>query len=205
MSEADNNLPDNRFWRFSVDFYRREGVEQALLFLQQRYGFNVNVILYFFWLAMLGQGGLAQGKLLTILERVVNWHNKVVLPLRRVRDTLKKKVQNQAVEALRKEILQEELHAEQIEQMMLYEAQWTVGERKRTPAKKAADICRSMTSYCYLLHVKADDSLGHTLNRLMKALLPELDEQDIAKISSQRLHNHPKMSKVVGTQLWLDL
>lgn len=88
---------------------------------------------------------------------------------------------------------------------MLYEAQWDVAMRKRTSVKKVADICRSMTSYCYILRVKADTGLGDALNHLIKALLPEMDKLDIAKIASQRLHNHPKMSKVVGTQLWLDL
>lgn len=202
---TQTQFKSNVFWDFSIAFYRQEGAEAALLLLQKTFGFNVNVVLFCFWYAMAGQGGLSQKRVRHILTLVAPWHNKVVLPLRRLRDTLKAQAQEAEDDALRKSILLEELRAEQVEQMMIYDDLWIDTPRIKSPAQKVADICRSLASYCYLLRVKADDELVCAVNELLGLLLPQLDAQAIAEISSERLHNHPKMSKVVGTQLWLDL
>src|SRR5579875_349811 len=53
MSEAG---AAEAFWRFSLDFYRLPGVEQALLTLQDRAGHDVNLILYALWLGWSGRG-----------------------------------------------------------------------------------------------------------------------------------------------------
>lgn len=196
----------NRFWDFSVAYYQQPGVAEQLLFLQRQYGFNVNLILYFFWQAMLGEGGLSQKKVHKLIVIVAPWHNKVVLPLRRLRDTLKKQSANEPNYAeLKKELGQEELRAERFEQLILYQQVWIDRGRARSSTQKISDICRSVSSYCYLMRVKADEQLVQAVNALLHVLLPKSSPDKIAKISSERLHNHPNMSKVVGTQLWLDL
>lgn len=192
-------LPDNPFWDFSIQFYRQKEAEAALLQLQREYGFNVNVILYFLWYASIGQGGLSQKKVRELLTEIAPWHNKVVLPLRRLRV----KLTNQ--HELYREILGEELNAEQVEQTLMYERIWFVEAKSRSSAQKVSGICRSVASYCYLMRVKADAQLTGIINALCDILLPDLELDDIEKISAERLHDHPKMTKVVGTQLWIDL
>lgn len=206
MAVKHEAQPKNRFWDFSIAFYKQKGVEEHLLSLQKKYGFNVNLVLYFFWFSLIGEGGMSQKKVRDIMQVVAPWHNKVVLPLRRLRDSLKSSSENNpAIAQIRDEICHEELNAEKFEQLLLYEQLCMVTGRVRSPIQQVGDVCRSIASYCYLMRVKADQSLTHILDQLILVLLPQLSLEEIAKISSERLHNHPKMSKVVGTQLWLDL
>lgn len=202
--ELNNKLPNNVFWDFSVNLYRHPKVEAALLQCQQRYGFNVNFILYFLWRGVNAQGGLSQLKVRTLLKVVAPWHYKVVLPLRRLRNRLKR-VDDDAVQQLRSQILQEELHAEHIEQLLIYDQIWHFKQRVKSPVQKISDISRSMASYCYVLQVKADVELSQLIAKLLIVLFPKLSEEEIMLICSQRLDQHPEMMKVVGTQLWLDV
>ncbi|MGE0665240.1 MAG: TIGR02444 family protein [Sphingomonadales bacterium] len=52
--------PDHRFWDFSADLYRRSGVEAACLLLQDRFGADVNLVLYCVWIGR-GLSGEALG------------------------------------------------------------------------------------------------------------------------------------------------
>lgn len=202
--ELNNKLPSNVFWDFSVNFYRHPKVEPALLQCQQRYGFNVNFILYFLWRGVNAQGGLSQLKILTLLKVVAPWHHKVVLPLRRLRKRLKA-VDEEHFQQLRSQILQEELHAEHIEQLLIYDQIWHFKQRIKSPVQKIGDISRSIASYCHVLQVKADVELSQLIAKLLMVLFPRLSEEEIMQICSQRLDQHPNMMKVVGTQLWLDV
>ncbi|MCB1827573.1 MAG: TIGR02444 family protein [Coxiellaceae bacterium] len=202
MTRMHNNaLPDNPFWDFSLHFYRQPGAEEALLLCQQQYGFNVNIILYILWFSDIGQGGLSQLKMRKILQLVASWHNKVVLPLRRLRNAIDSEHQAE----LRRTILEEELNAEHVEQLLLYEDVWFLTKKVKSPQQKMIDVCKSISSYCYLMRVKADDALTETINTLLQLLLPTCSQTEISDITAARLHHHPKMSRVVGTQLWLDL
>ena len=48
------------FWTFSLEFYRRKGVERALLQLQETAGADVNLLLLALWWAKLGLKGLGE-------------------------------------------------------------------------------------------------------------------------------------------------
>ncbi len=202
--ELNKKLPNNVFWDFSINIYQHPKVEQALLECQQRYGFNVNFILYFLWRGVNAQGGLSQLKIRSILKVVAPWHYKVVLPLRRLRNRLKN-TGDAALKELRSEILKEELHAEHIEQLLIYDQIWHFKQRVKSPVQKINDISRSVSSYCHVLQVKADVELSQLIAKLLIALFPKLSEAEIVLICSQRLDQHPEMMKVVGTQLWLDV
>ena len=48
MSEAASGSP---FWRFSLAFYRRAGVADACIALQEEAGVDVNLLLFLLWQA----------------------------------------------------------------------------------------------------------------------------------------------------------
>lgn len=192
-------LPENPFWNFSLSFYRKRQVEESLLQLQRRYGFNVNVVLYLLWYAQIGQGGLTQKKIRALLTLIAPWHNKVVLPLRRLRNQLTREHE------LYRSILEEELNAEHIEQTLMYEKLWIVDPKVRSQSQKVVDSCRSLASYCFLAHAKAENEMAILVVDLLCALYPTLPREDIEQVTAERLHEHPKMTKVSGTQLWIDI
>ena len=115
--------PANPFWDFSIALYRRPGVGDACIALQDRHGIDVNLLLYFAWL------GFAQGRKLEgdevagLVTSAAAWHDGVVRPLRALRTAMKgdaKGAPPALAERLRGQIKSAELNAERIEQRMLY-------------------------------------------------------------------------------------
>jgi uncharacterized protein (TIGR02444 family) len=80
--------PANPFWDYSVELYRRPGVEAACLELQRRHGLDVNQVLLCCWQASRG-GRLDRGLLGRAGEVVASWQGEVVRPLRALRRRLK--------------------------------------------------------------------------------------------------------------------
>jgi uncharacterized protein (TIGR02444 family) len=80
---------DEAFWRFSLAFYGRPGVSEALISLQDRDGFDVNLILFALWLGISGRGRLG-GDALAAAQRVAGTlRRELVEPLRRLRRNLR--------------------------------------------------------------------------------------------------------------------
>lgn len=115
----DDTFP---LWTFSLDRYGRDGVAETCLWLQQRLGVDVNIVL-----ASLHAGD--QGKRLSkaVLRAIVEgdpgeWHREVVVPLRRARMFTKSQVAGADagwIAAFRSEVKQLELAAEKREQRLI--------------------------------------------------------------------------------------
>ena len=73
------------FWKFSLDFYARPGVEAACLALQDEHGRDVNIILYLCWLGLSGRGPIDQAGLDRALETMAPWRRAAIEPLRQAR------------------------------------------------------------------------------------------------------------------------
>jgi uncharacterized protein (TIGR02444 family) len=128
---ADTVTPDNRgspdnqgspFWRFSLRIYRQPGVADACIALQDECGVDVNVLLFFLWLA-------ADKKLIparnarAVCEQAALWHDDVVVPLRTLRRKLKggsPLVAHGTAEVFRTRIKAVELEAERLQQEALF-------------------------------------------------------------------------------------
>ena len=92
--------------------------------LQDRYGANVNLILFCCWFGHAGYGEIGSARLSEVLAPVRQWHDKAVAPLRALRRTLKKDplpLSNNAVEPIRQKILDAELSTERALQALLFE------------------------------------------------------------------------------------
>lgn len=112
MREQVNRL-SNPFWTYSCDVYRREGVAQHCLALQDEHGVDVNVLLYGAWLGSAGRQ-LVPGHLRELEFLIAPWRSGVVQPLRQLRRSLQSRPGAYAdVKAL-------ELTAEHQQQNMMY-------------------------------------------------------------------------------------
>lgn len=102
--------------RFALTVYRCDGVSEACLHLQDRFGTNVNLVLF---AAYLGVGGPVQPSAIDAARaRVDAWHREVVVPLRRVRRRLKSgppPAPDDRTAALREKLKALEVEAELIE------------------------------------------------------------------------------------------
>jgi uncharacterized protein (TIGR02444 family) len=100
------------FWRWSLASYPK--VERALLDLQDRFGADVNLVLFCAWIGRLTPEALENA------EGVVRpWREGVVEPLRRLRRQLKERPE---AADLRDRVKAAELEAERLAQRLLVEA-----------------------------------------------------------------------------------
>ena len=125
MTEADTKAAaaGSPFWRFSLGFYRRKGVADACITLQERSGVDVNLLLYLLWQASQGNA-YAVEDVATLEAAVGPWRQATVIPLRTVRRALKEPpglVAGPTAEVFRNRIKAVELEAERLQQEAMYE------------------------------------------------------------------------------------
>jgi len=117
------------FWRFSNQIYRRPGVADTCLELQNSKGADVNLLLFACWYG-LNRGVLSEDLIQRTLDISQRWSKQVVIPLRQARTWMK---QSEALlpdsrdidlllkqyRQLRQQIKATELHAEHFQQNLL--------------------------------------------------------------------------------------
>ncbi|GAB4516579.1 MAG: hypothetical protein Tsb0010_00500 [Parvularculaceae bacterium] len=80
---------DDDFWKWSLDIYAREGVEAALMPLQDELGLDINVILWCVWCGASGRGAPPESALRRAIEISKSWTDRVTSPLRAARRAAK--------------------------------------------------------------------------------------------------------------------
>jgi uncharacterized protein (TIGR02444 family) len=127
MTAAENTSQGSPFWRFSLGFYRRAGVADACIALQEEAGVDVNLLLFLLWQATLHRQ-LSAAEIAALEEKVAPWRNAAVIPLRTLRRALKSPdLVNETVlvpaataELFRTRIKAVELEAERLQQEAMY-------------------------------------------------------------------------------------
>jgi uncharacterized protein (TIGR02444 family) len=118
LDEGGEMSEDEAFWRFSLAFYERPGVADALIALQDRDGFDVNLVLFALWLGISGRGPLS-GDALEAAERVAGTlRSEIVEPLRRLRRQLRHH-RDGGVQRLREGVKELEIAGEKLVQERL--------------------------------------------------------------------------------------
>lgn len=110
------------FWRFSLRFYRKPGVAEACIALQDGCGVDVNVMLFLLWLAT-SRRRVPSEMVRALCDAAAQWRNDVVAPLRTIRRRLKDGsalVERGAAEAFRTRIKAVELESERLQQEALF-------------------------------------------------------------------------------------
>jgi uncharacterized protein (TIGR02444 family) len=121
MRPVDGPRGSRSLWRFSLRLYAMPGVERACLWLQERCGADVNLLLLCCWLASRGRPA-GRRFLAGAMAGVAAWRREAVEPLRRVRRRLGRRVPGVPPEwsALARARTQAaELMAEHVEQLLL--------------------------------------------------------------------------------------
>jgi uncharacterized protein (TIGR02444 family) len=88
-SRSSPESPTGAFWRFSLAFYQRPGVAAACLDLQDRFGRDVNLLLFACWVGISGRGRLSVADFASAEAQLEPWRRSVVEPLRTVRRLVK--------------------------------------------------------------------------------------------------------------------
>jgi len=121
VSPPDSATGDFPFWSFSVQLYGRPGVAPACLALQDRFGCDVNLILFALWAARCG-AALGPEEFAKLDAAVGPWRSGVIEPIRSLRRRLKADAAGAApewAEGTRQALLKAELAAERAAQERL--------------------------------------------------------------------------------------
>jgi uncharacterized protein (TIGR02444 family) len=121
MTDTATNA-ETPFWRFSLKFYRQGGVSEACIELQDRFGVDVNLLLFLLWLAS-DDRQLSAEEVRMLDDNVRDWRNLTIVPIRDVRRKLKGAatlVEPGTQEAFRNKVKAVELEAERLQQEALY-------------------------------------------------------------------------------------
>lgn len=197
-------VPIHPFWKFSVKFYSEPTVEEALLTLQNERGLNINILLFCCWYALGDQGRLTKIELRQLLVNVQSWHDRIVLPLRRLRSQLKS-AQAHPWPAIRAEVLKQELFSEQIEQLILLEGVVFKAQSVRTSTQKVRDICKSIAAYCQTIQIFCDTKDCVLITQILQTLFPKIDQKNILRYCMDHLVTKELQSLTLSAQLPLDL
>jgi uncharacterized protein (TIGR02444 family) len=118
-TEAERGSP---FWRFSLGFYRQPGVADACIALQDGCGVDVNILLFFLWLAT-AKRRIPAATAQAVCAKAGAWRDDVVVPLRMLRRKLKdgsSLVEHNTAELFRTRIKAVELESERLQQEALF-------------------------------------------------------------------------------------
>jgi uncharacterized protein (TIGR02444 family) len=146
MTVSAGELSDSEaLWRFSLAFYARPGVSEALIALQDRAGCDVNLMLFALWLGVSGRSPLTKEEL-AIAGRIARPISAdIVEPLRALRRKLSSDP-DADVQRLREGIKTLELAAEKVIQDRLSRtARPAFGNRD--PAARAAAAYANLALY----------------------------------------------------------
>ena len=150
---------DNPFWDFSLVVYRKPGVADACISLQDAYGIDVNLLLYVCWLAKTRGRPLDREEIGQAIRHTADWRDKVVRPLRDVRRWLKGGVDGvppESVERLRIWIKNTELESERLQQDMLYSRSGSPAASQPGAGPVRRPIERSVDNYLDALGIQPD-------------------------------------------------
>ena len=110
------------FWRFSLRFYRQPDVADACIALQDGCGVDVNILLFFLWLAT-ARRRVPPDAAQAVCAKVGPWWDDVVVPLRTLRRKLKdgsSLVKPNTAELFRTKIKAVELESERLQQEAMF-------------------------------------------------------------------------------------
>jgi uncharacterized protein (TIGR02444 family) len=162
--------PGSPFWRFSLRFYRQPGVADACIALQDGCSVDVNVLLFFLWLAV-AKRRISVAVAQAVCTKATPWRDEVVAPLRTLRRRLKEGawlVERGAAELFRTKIKATELESERLQQEALFAL--AAGLATEDGLTVEAAVRANVAAY--------ERALGRTftpdsLNVLLKALVAE--------------------------------
>jgi uncharacterized protein (TIGR02444 family) len=163
---------DNSFWQFSLRVYAVPEAAAECLDLQRALSVNVNMLLFCGWVAASRRVALGAADIRLIESVIHGWHTLAVLPLRQIRDQLNPlpEIKHQEVQAFRRQILAQELQAEQIEQALLFQQAERLSMRQDTRAVRDI-IAGNIDLLCSLAPIPKPRKTRTSVSALIEASL----------------------------------
>lgn len=157
---------DNPFWDFSLELWKNEAAQAALLRLQDSYSQNVNSLLFAIWMSV-KQGVSISPEVIDKARSISkHWQESIVQNLRNARRALPEDSE------IKKSVLKVELEAERIEQALLYEL--VASLKPESPAHSLEPFFDNLNTVFVASSQKIDEIPSSIIITLVQAGYPEL-------------------------------
>lgn len=166
---------DHPFWDYSLSLYRQPGVADACLYLQDRYGLDVNLLLFCLWFGASGRGPLQDDEIEDCVRRTGDWRARVIEPLRAIRRACREEplgVPEFLLQVFRPSMQDIELAAEHVEQLVLAETVRNRPAEAVADEVRANDAERSLLAYIERADIDRDAEFDRCLRVILAAAFP---------------------------------
>ena len=169
---------ENPFWTYSYALHESDGVGPACIGLQDRHGFDVNLLLYCCWVAATGRGALERDGLEKARGTVQQWQNQVSTPIREIRRLLKTEslgVPTDLAQTFRKELMSVELASERVAQdaLLAIAPPPTDGDLET----RSGVVRQNLVGYFKMMGVEPDDTDKAAIDLIADASLGPVQEK----------------------------
>jgi uncharacterized protein (TIGR02444 family) len=167
---------EHPLWHFSLAVYRMPGVSDACLRLQDDAGADVNLLLYFCWLATVRDAALDEAEIRRAVDATADWRDQVVRPLRGVRRWMKDGaagMPRDSVEGLRSDVKRVELESEQLQQDLLFRLGGAGVRAAAGGADARARAEENIARYFKVIRVSAAAAVDADLRTIFAAAIPD--------------------------------
>ena len=172
LSHSGENVPlepevDGEVWRFCLAVYKRPGLDEACLRLQDRAGLDVVTTLFCIWAGCAGPGRLRPEAMAAALEVSRLWGAGVTAPLRAARRVLKDGALGAAEArlALRREVVRAERRSERIALSLLER----IGAGQEAGARGPDSARANLDAYLDAVGCRRDAEVERDLDALVEA------------------------------------
>ncbi|MGI9330038.1 MAG: TIGR02444 family protein [Gammaproteobacteria bacterium] len=160
-------------WDFSVSLYGKSDVKEACLELQDRFGLDVNLLLFAVWSAVAGPGRLDAERFRDCLRLTEAWQAEMIQPLRSLRRSCQVELpaaQGADTAALGDRLQAAELAAERLELDLL--AGWAAEQMgRRADEEIGASAASNLVAYLAAAGVAPADA-AEPMRRILAAAVP---------------------------------
>lgn len=165
-----------RLWQFALAIYEMEGVKQACLSIQARYGLSISLLLGAIWTGAEGYGRVGATELESSIRRAMEFHRDIIEPLRALRRRLRQdppRGVEQETHALRKNLLDQELTAERIEQHLFLE-DFSAENRPAPEAERWRDAAVNAALLTRKSCPRPEPEALDALSQILQATFPDI-------------------------------
>ena len=170
MAETETSA----FWSFTLESYGREGVQQAVIGLQDRRGADVNLLFFCCYMAASGRGRLQKAALSAAEVAIEPWRRQVTEPLRALRNHIKGTESLWSLAGapeVRGKVLGAEIESERIAQGILESLAPAPTDGAKSLEARREDARASLEAYLQVLEVAPSDEDHQALATLLRGTL----------------------------------
>lgn len=180
-------LNDHPFQRFITQLLQNQNTLHCIE-LETEFNINSNLVLYAIWFAKAQHGRLQKPYIKTLFTAVYNWHDYILVSLKRLLELLQH-TRLKPSAAIKRMLEIEIQQAEYAEQQLLADVIVPLKFLRRNDIQKLSDACYNILNYIKCLQIPLKPTQANHFVTLLEQCFPHLSHHDITHTFKLMLDN----------------